>query len=237
MNKTLKVSKYIFMDYKKAILIFYTIILLICGMMIAVYMNLDSNAQANMNFAGFGTSALTFIFVAGLNSFKSNYKFMQANNISRKRFFVASIITVMLVSALMAFVDVALNNLLNQIVPIESTYEQLYNNNSFLGDFLWSFALFAFTGGLGFFITILYYKCNKLMKVVISFAPILTIIILVTLDSMVNNVIGKTLLNFMSNAMGIQSGNSYIAVFSILVCFAVFSSLCYLLLRRISIKD
>jgi len=237
MNKTLKASKYIIMDYKKAILTFYTVILLICVMMIAVYMNLDSKAQANMNFAGFGSSVLIFIFIAGLNSFKSNFKFMQANNISRKRFFVASIITVMLVAALMAFVDIALNNILKQIVPIESIYEQLYNHNSFFGDFLWSFALFAFTGGLGFFITILYYKCNKLMKFVISFVPILTIIILVTLDSMVNGIILKSISNFMTMAMGLKSHNSYIAVFCFFVSYAVISSLCYLLLRRISIKD
>ena len=237
MNNTLKVSKYLFHDFKKALVIFYGIIFAISILMIALYLNVISKVEGNVSIGGFGFSAFIFLFVSGLNCFKINFKFLQANNISRRTFFVANIITLISISAFMALVDTIITKVLKLIMPYESVVEQLYKNEVFFTNVIWSFALFALVASAGWCITMLYYRCNNLMKTLISFAPVLIFILLVMLNNLVNGAMGIAIIKFFTVVLGFTSNNPYIAALSFFIACAGIFGLCYLLIRKIAIKD
>lgn len=237
MNNTLKVSKYLFRDFKNALLIFYGIILAIAILMAALYLNVISQESGKSSFGGFGFSAFIFIFVSGLNCFKANFKFLQANNISRKRFYYANIITLLSISAFMALIDATMTKVLKLIMPYEDIVEQLYKNDLFFSSFMWSFALFTLAASAGWCITMLYYKCDKLMKTIVSFAPVLLVILLVMLNNLTKGALGIAITKFFTLTLGFTNNNPYTAVLSFLVAAVGIFGLCYLLIRRISIKD
>jgi hypothetical protein len=237
MNNTLKVSRYLFRDFRKGMMIFYAIILAIIILMVALYFNVISPGDGYANFSGFGLSAFIFLFVSGLNCFKVNFKFLQANNISRKRFYSANIVALITVSAIMALIDTAMTNILKLMIPYESILEQLYRNGAIFTNFMWSFALFILAVSTGWCITMLYYKSDKLMKTVISFAPVLIIVLLVMLNNLVRGAIGTAIVRFLTLALGFGNNNPYMAVLSFFIAAAGALGLCYLLIRRMPIKD
>jgi hypothetical protein len=237
MNKIWKVSKYQLRDLRLAMLIYYTIIALITLTMVISYIKVSQQPNANMSFGGFGFSSVIFLFISGLNCFKLNFKFMQANNISRKRFFIANTITLTLAAAFMAIIDVILNEVIILLIPYEGMFEQLYRLNNMFADFMWSFALLAFMASLGWLITMLYYKCNSIMKIAVSLSPIFVSILITMLNKITNGAITKAILNFFTAALGFSNNNPYAAVVSFTVGFAGAIGICYLLIRRMSIKD
>lgn len=238
MEHTLKVSKYIFQDFKKALIIYYGIIIGIFMLMLFSYMRFSSGQSGDdINFGGFGVSTVIFMFVSGLNCFKANFKFMQANNISRKRFYSGTIIALISVAAFMAFVDVVLNNVFNQIIPYEGVFEQLYRNGNYFADFVWSFALMVLAVSAGLFITLLYYKCNKLMKVMISFIPVVLFILLALFNNLTKGAVAYGVVNFFTAVLGFENYNPYIAVLSFFIASAGVLALSYGLIRRMPIKD
>jgi hypothetical protein len=237
MNNTLKVSKYLFNDFKKALVIFYGIIFAVAIFMVTLFTTTISNGDGQVSIGGFGFSAFIFMFVSGLNCFKANFKFLQANNISRKKFYYANVITLLSVSAFMALIDTTITKILKLMMPYESMVEQLYKNDFFFSSFMWSFALFAFVASTGWFISMLYYRCDKLMKTVISFVPVLIIILLVMLNNLTKGAMGTAIIRFFTVTLGFTNNNPYIAALSFFIACAGALGLCYLLVRRITIKD
>lgn len=246
MNNTLKVSKYVFHDFKKALIIYYAIILSLFLLMNMTYLrisatpgslSISTQQVSDVKFGGFGVSAMIFMFVSGLNCFKANFKFMQANNVTRKRFYTGTAIILILVAAIMALVDVSFNNIFDRLIPYEGMVAQIYNNNGFLPDFIWSFALMVLAASSGWFITTLYYRCSKIMRLVISFAPVFLIILITVLDKMTGGVLAKVIIKLLAASFGITSSNPYIAALSFFVAAAMAFGLCYILIRRVSIRD
>ncbi len=237
MNNILKVSKYQLRDFKAAMIIYYGIILAISAIIIISYFTFVSNPDGNGHFSGFGSSALIFMFISGLNCFKSNFKFMQANNVSRKRFFLANIVTLILVSAFMALLNSVLSNVLSRIIPYRDIFEQIYQKHFILADLTWFFSLFTFATSLGWFITMLYYKCNSLMKTIVSLSPIFVIALIITLNYITDGASTRGISRFFTSTLGLTNNNPYIAVLSFLTGFVVMTALSWLLLRRMPIKE
>jgi hypothetical protein len=178
MNNIYKVFKYQIHDFWKAVLVFCFINILITS---SISATVAINGES-ISFGGLEMATVIFLFVAGLNCFKSNFKFMLANNVSRKGFYFGNAIALVTVSAFMALVDAILNVIFNNVfvlnIPYEGVVMQLYRNNSFFAGFLWCFGLNTFAVCFGWFITMLYYRCNSIMKIVVSFLPVLSLTIL-----------------------------------------------------------
>jgi hypothetical protein len=82
MGTTLKVTKYQLYSFYKAVLVFYIIILMVSLGTIA----LAVKATEEVSFGGLGTATIIFISIAGMDCFKTGFKFMMANNVSRRRY-------------------------------------------------------------------------------------------------------------------------------------------------------
>ena len=234
MNNIFKVIKYQIHDFWKAVIIFYFIIILIT---FAVTAMVSVNAE-NISFGGLEMATAIFLFVAGLNCFKSNFKFMLANNVSRKGFYIGNTIALVSVSAFMALTDAILNNVLNLNTPYEGVVMQLYGNNSFFAGLLWCFGLYTLAVCFGWFVTMLYYRCNSIMKIVVSFLPILSLNILYHIDEISGGLAGRAVANLLSKSMGFAYNNNvYIGALSLIIGAAEIILICFLPLRNAIAKD
>ncbi|MGI6585145.1 MAG: hypothetical protein ACOX3L_04240 [Lutisporaceae bacterium] len=238
MNNIYKVFKYQIHDFWKAVLVFCFINILITS---SISATVAINGES-ISFGGLEMATVIFLFVAGLNCFKSNFKFMLANNVSRKGFYFGNAIALVTVSAFMALVDAILNVIFNNVfvlnIPYEGVVMQLYRNNSFFAGFLWCFGLNTFAVCFGWFITMLYYRCNSIMKIVVSFLPVLSLTILYYIDKISGGLAGRAVTNLLSRSMGFAYNNNvYIGALSLIIGAALIVLICFLPLRKAIAKD
>lgn len=188
---------------------------------------------------GFGMTTAIFIFIAGLNCFKINFKFSRANNVSRKNFYYGTILALLILAALLAVIDTILSGILSTTLNISyvSLHEQLYGFSSPLAEFIWSFGLYTLFVNLGWLITMIYYRSNVLIKVVVSISPIIFVIFFQFLNEMVNGVLGRAVFDFFNYAFGFYyNNNSLIGGVSFIIGSILVIAFCYLLIPRAPIK-
>ncbi|MGH4121027.1 hypothetical protein [Clostridium sp.] len=241
--RSFKLAKYNIKSSLKSIMIFYCIFItvIIC-----------ISITAGGSFSGIEFSSMIFLFVMGLNSFKENFYFAQANNIPRIDYFKAVVMTIMPIGIAMSILDVIINRVHNLFGICPTLYDMSYNNLSnlqiytegwiqsnsigtLLGTvtFLSAFYIAAFAVGL--LITLIYYNCNKTMKILVSLSPVGIMAIFSKL-SYNDPEFGQKVAEFIDNILGISAKNSYTAVLTFICLFLVTMGFVYLLVRKAVVK-
>lgn len=250
MNKIIQIAKYQVSDHKTSLFIFYAVILALALLMLVVN---TSPAQGNYGYneggaqlsvginSGGGYSNLTsasiiFIFIVGLNSFKTAYFFMQANNVSRKVFYVGNFVSFLLLAGIMTIVDTTLNQVFQGLIAHKTSLEQIYNLHSFWVDIPFTFTFLTLAICLGWLITLLYYRSDKIMKIILSVSPFLLIILSTYINRITNGAITRELGKFFDNVLGISAVSPINAVFSFAISAALIYGLSFLLVRKAPIK-
>jgi len=240
--------KYQMMDAKKPLIIFYSIIYTILIIAILSMKILTKNG-GGFNFNGIETSSMIFIFIAGLNSFKETFRMFLQNSLSRKTMFISWILSVIPIAAFMALIDSINGIVVDSLTGYQSAFMQFYgqryienssNIQGIIEGFFWSVLAYSFLVMLGFFITTLYYRMNKAMKLLVSIGvPALIIIIIPFIDAtFTNGAIYSAIGNFFGFAWGYNNGfNPYYSMVTCTLFFALFAGLSYLLIRRATIKE
>jgi hypothetical protein len=252
--------KYHLHDKRLAIVIFYVVFYSV--ILLPFLVSLFSNSEKELvYFNNVELASLIFIFILGLNSFKSPFLFLKANGISRKTVYTSFFASLVPIALLFA-----ITNTLNSIVfphfaSFRSAYGSLYCGDiSTIGNiftseitmtpmdimlsFIWLFLLHFMFATFGYFITLLYYRMNTLLKYVVSFGvPLLLVIVLPIacnlLESRFQLHIGENLFAFLFKLLGITEsaiipGISFITFAVIIGIFALFS---YLLIKKAPIKQ
>jgi|BioPla2DNA2_1021312.scaffolds.fasta_scaffold42341_2 hypothetical protein len=247
--KALKVAKYQILSTIGAIKIYYFIFLLVLLFFSASVTVSDGSFSSS----GLDISTIIFLFVVGLNSFKTTFFFTQANNISRKVFFKGLIIAVFPITFTMSIIDLVINRVLNISVKCVTTYDMIYENiriaesginwtqsndlKTLFGTIIWQFAIYSAIFIIGIFISLCYYRSNKIVKVIISVVPAL----LATSSYKINNtfigIFNINIADIISSAFGFKSQNPYIGVFSLTILMIIFSTSIYLLTRRAVVRS
>lgn len=193
-------SRYQIYDYKKAIRVYYLVIFLIIAFFGLLTLILAESGLFNLGGIEFITSI--FLFVAGLNSFKELFLMMLQNSISRKTMFISKLITISVISIIMAVIDRIIINIGSLIanftdeVSITSFYDMIFEKrvtrlNGFLANLeatIITILIYILLLLIGYFITAAYYRMNKVAKTVVSISvPSFFLILLPLLDTMVFN--------------------------------------------------
>lgn len=247
--KSLKVAKYQIFSSIGSIRIYYFIYLLVLSLISASIVTSDGRASSS----GLDFSTMIFLFVVGLNSFKSTFLLTQANNISRKVFFKGLIIAVFPIALAMSIIDLTINRVQNIFAKCATTYDMIYGNfrivessidwtqlNDFktlFGTIIWQFAIYSAIFIMGILISVCYYRSNKIMKVVISVVPALLIGFSYNINNTFIETFNINIADIISSAFGWQSQNPYVAVFSLTVLMMIFSLSIYLLIKRAAVKE
>ncbi|MFZ7121569.1 MAG: hypothetical protein ACOWWH_11555 [Eubacteriaceae bacterium] len=234
MKSILKVTEYQLHEFKITVMIFYTIMFLLSLVTVLQTINITSGITVG----GLEMSSAIFIFIVGLNCFKPSYKFMMANNVSRKRFYKGTTIALLISALFMSLIDAILYNVLARIIPYFGLREQLYNNGNFLSDLIWYFGVYSFLVCLGWLITMIYYRCNTIMKIIISISPVLIIFIIQYINVKTDGVFIRAIINFFSMLFGFAfNNNSFIGSASFLVGTVIILLFCILFIRKAPIKE
>lgn len=248
--KALKIARFQVIDSIGPICIYYAIFLLILTLLVGARVN----AGASFTSSGLEIASVIFLFVAGLNSFKGSFKFSQANNITRKTFFKGAILGMLPITLAMSIIDLVINRVYNIFVKSPTNFDMIYgafrdtgmremasgaiawvqSNDIFtlLGTITWQFAVYSMFFLMGLLISLIYYRSNKLLKVIISAIPVVLLMLSNISHGFSTSFSWDKVLGFISAAFGWQSRNPYIAMLSFTIIGVIFAAFIYLLARR-----
>jgi len=201
--------RYYLNDFKRPTIIFYGVImaLFLLQLLLASLLHGGSDSSSGMEFA-----STIFIFVAGLNAFKAQFRLFLQNGLSRKTLFTGFVVGLFILAAAMTLIDLAFGWFRGLFVNYQSLYmdrfSSLYTNGRSIAaladEILWSFLAFVTAGMTGFLITSLYYRMNKALKLTVSIGvPALVFIVVPLIDGLyTNGAITALLINIVAFAFG-----------------------------------
>ena len=168
MHRIHSVAKYQIADNRNGVLVYYAVLIGLALIMVATP-NWNSTGTTSLS----GVSSMIFIFVLGLNCFRSSFLFCQANNISRRSFYFATICpfwcwrsssVCAILCSMPCWADTRFMKASLRDYPASG-----------FAKILWTTALFTFSASLGWMITMIYYRANPWVKVLVSISPIVVI--------------------------------------------------------------
>lgn len=256
------VYKYQLNDFKKSIMVFYLVIACVFvliffsigTMLFTINFEVSESERSVFRISSLEFASIIFLFVGGLNTFREAFRLSMQNGVSRKSIWTGTVWTFFTVGGGMALIDTVIRmGLVNLVasrynVKIQGLYDFLYSErsmhngmlqNAFEG-FLLNFCLYTAALAIGYFITVAYYRMNKIAKILVSIGvPGLYIFVLPFADALLfkgalTNAFVKAILFSFGGANG---GNPYVAMGSGLLISVVFLGLTYLMVRRAPIKD
>lgn len=226
MNKTLKAFQYQILDSWIPLAIFYSVL-----MLLSILIGFGSNN--NTSISGYEFASVIFIFIAGLNCFKTSFKFLQFFQVSRKTFYLSSILTLLTIAAGMTIVDTVFGKLFALVLPYQTLYATVYGSSGIFYPVVWEFALLMMAAVVGWFITLLYYRSNKILKIVISLSPIY-VTLLFRLTGPSEDIILKVLAFFFGFMRDVSS---WMNVLGMTITVLIVLGLNFLLIRRAPVKS
>ncbi|HPZ21907.1 MAG TPA: hypothetical protein PKV05_02630 [Bacillota bacterium] len=235
-------------EMKKSLLIYYAImlfLLLASFLTTEVFFHFSANGTT---INGIEISSMIFIFVCGLNSFKEPFRMFLQNGLSRKTLFLSYLCSLLPVSGVMAIIDTSIGAIGRSLGSYQSAFHEFYRQyfpavgpgQVFIVVFALSLMLYTTSALTGYFITSLYYRMSKGLKLLVSIGvPVLLIIVLPIVDmGYANGVISRSIGEILLLASGVKAGyNPLYPLGSCIILSSVLAGLTYLLQRRAVIKE
>lgn len=246
--KSLKIAKMNIEGIMKATIIYYFIFVCVIIALIAI-------SSGIITISGVEISTAIFLFVCGLNSFKSNFYFAKSNGISRKTFIKGLLISSVPIALVMSIIDIIINRINNIFIKNPTLYDISYGelvghigsvyednwiqSNSLVTIFntiLFQFSLCLLAYVIGIVINMIYYRANKYVKVLVSAIPVALIILKGNL-SMRNPSLTLRINEFTDYIFGFNPSNVFACITTFLVFTVVLSGIAFLLIRKAVIKE
>lgn len=246
--KSLKIARMNIEGIMKATIIYYFIFVCVIIALIAI-------SSGIITISGVEISTAIFLFVCGLNSFKSNFYFAKSNGISRKTFIKGLLISSVPIALVMSIIDIIINRVNNIFIKNPTLYDMSYGelvghigivyesnwiqSNSLVTIFntiLFQFSLCLLAYVIGIVINMIYYRANKYVKVLLSAIPVAFIILKGNL-SMRNPSLTLRINEFTNYIFGFNPSNVFACITTFLVFTVVLSGIAFLLIRKAVIKE
>jgi len=239
MKDIIKVAKYFLRDSRQAVMIFYAITIFLVLFLFYMSNGLNGQPGTEASFGGLGFGVMIFLFVSGLNSFKTNFKFMLANSVSRRDIYFGGILAFVILAGFMAIMDMVMSQFFMATSSYQSFYGQIYGEEKrLIAEFLWNFAVFLFAVSSGWMITMLYYKSGKLMKIFISFIPVIIIFTVIGFNNATDGKVVNAMWDFFVRVFGFTDNySSYNAVLTFILTAVTAFGLSYVLVRKMRLKE
>ena len=161
--------KYQLRDMIRSTGIYYLVILLILALSLLSVITIRFNGgSANMPFRFISG---WFLFVIGLCTFKEYFLYFVQNGVSRRSFFVSKLLAMGTLCVLVALVDSLLVLVCSQLFPgnyFQFTSLSGEDAHSYLPSLCYAICQNLLIFAAGSFITVLYYRLNKVGKLIVS---------------------------------------------------------------------
>ncbi len=237
MKRVFALYRYMLWETVKPVVVFYSIFIAVLAGAALLYQRFGSSAG---EFNGLEISSTIFLFVMGLNSFKSSFIFASANGFTRGHYYRSAVLSLLTVATAMSVIDAALGGVASMVRPnLLSGWGQFYPANSWVDLWLWHWAMNVLAVGVGLLITLAFYRVSKVGKVLLGLTPVWLSLWLSGLNSLLgehrlSNWLNHTFLTLMG--MGEQP-NALIGALSMAVGGLALLALCRLMMRRAPVKE
>lgn len=246
--KSLKIAKINIEGIMKSAVIYYSIFICIVMVLIAI-----SNGEVITS--GLEFTTIIFLFVCGLNSFKSNFYFAKSNGVSRKTFIKGLLISILPITLIMSVIDIIINRMSNIFIYNPTLYDMSYGrlsgnigdmykdvwvqSNSFsiiLNTILFQFSFCVLAYVVGIVINMIYYRANKYVKVLVSVIPV-ALIIFSGSFSIRNPGLTMKINEFLDYIFGFNPVNVFACIITFLIISVTLGGISFLLIRKAVIKE
>jgi len=242
------IVRYQLHDFKKSAMIMYSCVYFLFIVSCIDHNTLPSDKHVTLN--GMELVSMITLLVIGLVSFKENFNFFSINGISRRTQFFSTLFFFGILCAIFALID----TLNVAVFPHISNYTPLFlllYQPAFQGfgpaayflmlvtNFLLLWVVYIFISMVGLFITTLYYRMNRGMKIAVSVGvPVILVNGINLLDAYLLH--GK-LMQWITQALcavwGLSGGcHPFVAIGSHVLLACCFSALTFLLARKAVVK-
>lgn len=245
--KVLHAWRYQTREFLRSAGIFYLVMVLV-SLVSLILTTLLTDGQSGGQTSVEGSS-LVFVFVLGLNGFKNPFRLYVQNGISRVTHFIGFVLTSLGLVLCVVAVD-SLFPLVFRGAHYVSLYDMIYDFTGFLtGEtakltvtgLLWNAGIHLALMCTGFFLTTLYYRMNKPMKLLVSIGvPGLLLVVLPLLETLIPSFhVMSSTMRFFGRALGISMTNPQPlrAVGSFGIWSAAMLGCSFLLMRRATLKE
>lgn len=250
--KLKSIYKYLVCQSGKSYLIFFGVILAIVHIGLLITVSLDSNG----GIGGMEMATLTYMLVSGVLIYRESLMVSMQNGISRKTFFIGSILTFITISIIASAGDVVINLLGNTYekncnMVYDSMYEQffmkgIYDDNvmvtpalsEYFKIFLLDSVMYITVSTIGLAVSVIYYRLSKAMKIIVPIAFIFICQILsVVIPYIDYNFFDSKIMNKVIPCMKWIVESNY-HLMAVIACAAVlFIFISYLFIRRVPLND
>lgn len=240
--------RYQMADQKKGIIAFYIVVLAISLLSFCIVL-LPVNGSMLTVTTGMSSITAIYMFVAGLCSFKENFGMSLQNGVSRRSMFIARLATTAALSAILAVVDEVLTYILilpYKIIGVDAVSRSLYvsifgtMDNVLLQTICsvaFGFFVLMAASAAGYFITIMFYRLNKLGKILVGAGvPFLFMFVLPIALELMGPQLMMSIGSAVSSAIEFMVSLPHHAMLSSFIFFAVASGFSWLMMRRACVK-
>lgn len=239
MERIIKTTQYL-LDSLKVMMI------ICCGSILAnaiindiiLYLNRKNGLERMIFSSNMEGTAITIIIVIGLVYSSIHFKVLLANGVSRRTYFWANLVSFSTLSVVFTIFVTVVFEIHSLFVPMIAFSQMIYPGSNLLEMVIFQFAMYFFSGVLGWLIFLAYYRSNTVMRWVISLAPLALISLFSALNKGANGAISAVLGNLFSAVMGFSSpvSNPILGTFTLLVIATGICALDYLLISRAPVK-
>ena len=183
--------KYRLASFWRVTALYYVIVIALWGL------TLIFNDSFHFNGSTFG-----FLFIFGLNIFKTDFLFAQANNISRRSFLLASVFAIFTLAFTVGLID----HLLSLLIKSPSRYVGLLYSvyPASFTRFIAQTVLYFSATLMGLLVSMVYYRVSTLFKVLISFSPLTIIVLFNVINSRVGGGLSQIISLSFSKLFGLS---------------------------------
>ncbi len=236
MSRIIKITRMTFSElYNLQILICAGVLLLHILISMAILHLVDTAGPAGV---GDGIALIT-IPILSMVFFAPSFKYTLSQGISRKTFFLATCLGIVLLAAVIAILVTIFYIINLKVANVWMIFRLIYPEQSVLGLIAWEFAALLFLGMLGWLIRLVYYVSNRTTKYIVSIAPFVLAALLMLFNALADKGMGRAVWEFLKTVMGLCGGspNPYVGMASMLAAAVILGGFSFLLLRRAQINE
>lgn len=206
-----------------------------------------TTSDGHVSFGGFEVCTIIMMFVTMTSLIRSDFLLFLQHGYSRKTLFLSTSLGVASTAAVIITLETVVFGILGKVLPYQGmfaqTYAPLYENISagktFFDETLWKFILYILAASGGIFISLLYYRMNKLWKTIVSISvPGLIFVVYPVADTyLFDGALTKFFLKVVDFYTGFQFEHAiYVNTLCNVGIILLMGILSFLLLRRCNYK-
>lgn len=241
MKRIIPLYRYLLWETVKPVGVFYAILLVaLTGiLLLPLFLARSASGEVMGNVSGLGVASTIFLFVTGLNSFKSGFLFASANGFTRRQYHLAVTLMLFTVATFMSLIDAGINAVVSAAWPgFFAPWPSVYTQNGPAALELWQWTMNLLLVGVGLCTTMAFYRLNKIGKFILGFSPMYVSGLVSVVDQNTGYTVTRGLTAAMEALQGIGAQpNALIGVLSMAVGTVLLFALARLLIHGAAIKE